>query len=249
MVVLHHAVRVSLKPASGRLLSGSAPVTISSVCYYLLLWVDLLSLRCCQCRCSRSRWFASGIPTDSTCRFQSAPPPSCLLWTECKLRCSVFGASEPPKQASFSASLSHNNKYAMAEGVPVLSARMRENLFIGENGTDSLETESQGSRDEIIERDPGCVEDRFRVDRKKLEQMLQLVIYALQRGHCSQPGVVSIICKVVEMDSVLPHGLPYLVKHLAVAQPPAGSACHTQFTGELWARVPQAGLSCLIALD
>ncbi|GFO47694.1 protein bicaudal c homolog 1, partial [Plakobranchus ocellatus] len=63
----------------------------------------------------------------------------------------------------------------MAEGVPVLSARMRENLFIGDNGTDSLETESQGSRDEIIERDPGCVEDRFRVDRKKLEQMLQLV--------------------------------------------------------------------------
>ena len=117
---------------------------------------------------------ARRIPTDSTCRFQSAPPPSCLLWTECKLRCSVFGASEPPKQASFSASLSHNNKYAMAEGVPVLSARMRENLFIGENGTDSLETESQGSRDEIIERDPGCVEDRFRVDRKKLEQMLQL---------------------------------------------------------------------------
>ncbi|XP_012936522.1 protein bicaudal C homolog 1-A [Aplysia californica] len=63
----------------------------------------------------------------------------------------------------------------MAEGAPVLSARMRENLFIGDNGVDSIDTASQGSRDEIIDRDPGFVEDRFRVDRKKLEQMLQLV--------------------------------------------------------------------------
>ncbi|CAL1537407.1 unnamed protein product [Lymnaea stagnalis] len=63
----------------------------------------------------------------------------------------------------------------MAEGVSVLSTRMRENLFNGDNGMDSIETESQGSREDIMERDPGFVEDRFRVDRKKLEQMLQLV--------------------------------------------------------------------------
>lgn len=72
------------------------------------------------------------------------------------------------------ASFSHNNKYAMAEAVSVLSTRMRENLFAGDNGMDNIETSSQGSRDEIFERDPGFVEDRFRVDRKKLEQMLQL---------------------------------------------------------------------------
>ncbi|KAK0046168.1 protein bicaudal C 1-A, partial [Biomphalaria pfeifferi] len=63
----------------------------------------------------------------------------------------------------------------MAEGVSVLSIRMKETLFNGDNGMDSVETESQGSRDDIIERDPGFIEDRFRVDRKKLEQMLQLV--------------------------------------------------------------------------
>ncbi|KAI8794619.1 protein bicaudal c 1, partial [Biomphalaria glabrata] len=62
----------------------------------------------------------------------------------------------------------------MAEGVSVLSIRMKETLFNGDNGMDSVETESQGSRDDIIERDPGFIEDRFRVDRKKLEQMLQL---------------------------------------------------------------------------
>lgn len=62
----------------------------------------------------------------------------------------------------------------MAEGVSVLQTRMRENLFIGDNGVDSIETSSQGSKDETIERDSGYVEDRFRVDRKKLEQMLQL---------------------------------------------------------------------------
>ncbi|XP_059175856.1 protein bicaudal C homolog 1-B-like isoform X2 [Physella acuta] len=63
----------------------------------------------------------------------------------------------------------------MAEGVSVLSTRMRENLFHGDNVMDNIETGSQGSRDEISDRDPGFIEDRFRVDRKKLEQMLQLV--------------------------------------------------------------------------
>ena len=62
----------------------------------------------------------------------------------------------------------------MAESVSVLS-RMREHLFIGDNGVDNIDTASQGSRDEnVSDRDPGFVEDRFRVDRKKLEQMLQL---------------------------------------------------------------------------
>ncbi|BFZ17351.1 hypothetical protein BsWGS_20390 [Bradybaena similaris] len=63
----------------------------------------------------------------------------------------------------------------MAEGVSVLSARMRENLFLSDSALECIETESQGSRDDNIERDPNFVEDRFRVDRKKLEQMLQLV--------------------------------------------------------------------------
>ena len=72
------------------------------------------------------------------------------------------------------ASFSHNNKNAMAEGVPLLSMRMRDNLFLGDNGADNVETASQESREDIIDKDPGFIEDRFRVDRKKLEQMLQL---------------------------------------------------------------------------
>lgn len=66
----------------------------------------------------------------------------------------------------------------MAEGVSVLSARMRENLFLSDSALECIETESQGSRDDNIERDPNFVEDRFRVDRKKLEQMLQLGKYS-----------------------------------------------------------------------
>ncbi|KAK6171391.1 hypothetical protein SNE40_019590 [Patella caerulea] len=50
---------------------------------------------------------------------------------------------------------------------------MRESQYITENNGDICDTASQGSRDEYIERDPNFVEDRFRVDRKKLEQMLQ----------------------------------------------------------------------------
>lgn len=63
----------------------------------------------------------------------------------------------------------------MAEGYGVRASMMRDCAFISENGVDNFDTASQGSKDDYLERDPGFVEDRFRVDRKKLEQMLQLV--------------------------------------------------------------------------
>lgn len=63
----------------------------------------------------------------------------------------------------------------MAEGYGVRTVCiMRDSNFISDNGLDDFDTASQGSRDECVERDPGFVEDRFRVDRRKLEQMLQL---------------------------------------------------------------------------
>ncbi|XP_025087615.1 protein bicaudal C homolog 1-like isoform X1 [Pomacea canaliculata] len=63
----------------------------------------------------------------------------------------------------------------MAAGSGVRAPTMRETLYKSENGVDDFDTASQESRDESVEREPGFVEDRFRVDRKKLEQMLQLV--------------------------------------------------------------------------
>lgn len=62
----------------------------------------------------------------------------------------------------------------MAAGSGVRAPTMRETLYKSENGVDDFDTASQESRDESVEREPGFVEDRFRVDRKKLEQMLQL---------------------------------------------------------------------------
>lgn len=71
------------------------------------------------------------------------------------------------------ASFSHNNKNAMAAGLSVRSVMMRDAHFIPESNGDICDTASQGSKDEVIEYPSDFVEDRFRVDRKKLEQMLQ----------------------------------------------------------------------------
>lgn len=63
----------------------------------------------------------------------------------------------------------------MADSYGVQTGMMRDTTnFISENGVDNFDTASQGSRDDCVEHDAGFMEDRFRVDRKKLEQMLQL---------------------------------------------------------------------------
>ena len=82
-------------------------------------------------------------------------------------------------RASFSlmtASLSYDNKNAMAECLLVRSSMMhviRDPSYINDSNLDFCDTASVGSRDDHADRDPDFVEDRFRVDRKKLEQMLQ----------------------------------------------------------------------------
>ncbi|KAL8616900.1 Protein bicaudal C 1 [Nucella lapillus] len=66
----------------------------------------------------------------------------------------------------------------MADCFGVQSALMmkdKTNFIIDNGGVDNFDTASQGSKDDCVELDPRFVEDRFRVDRKKLEQMLQLV--------------------------------------------------------------------------
>ncbi|XP_067673320.1 protein bicaudal C homolog 1-B-like [Haliotis asinina] len=74
------------------------------------------------------------------------------------------------------ASFSHDNKNAMAECLLVRSSMMhvmRDPPYINDSNLDFCDTASVGSRDDQADRDPDFVEDRFRVDRKKLEQMLQ----------------------------------------------------------------------------
>lgn len=53
-------------------------------------------------------------------------------------------------------------------------ANMKEAHYEADHiAADLFDTVSVESNDEHIERDPRFVQDRFRVDRKKLEQMLQ----------------------------------------------------------------------------
>lgn len=63
----------------------------------------------------------------------------------------------------------------MADSYGVQTCTMRDTAnYVSENGVDTYDTASQGSREECVELDSGFAEDRFRVDRKKLEQMLKL---------------------------------------------------------------------------
>ena len=91
-------------------------------------------------------------------------------------------------KASFS---DDNSKNAMADCFGVQSGMMKDTTnFIIENVVDNFDSASQGSREDI-EHDPRFLEDRFRVDRKKLEQMLQLGKLNEHRGECSLTVSVS----------------------------------------------------------
>ncbi|XP_041364910.1 protein bicaudal C homolog 1-B-like [Gigantopelta aegis] len=61
----------------------------------------------------------------------------------------------------------------MAESLYEGPSIMRDSPYIHDSNVDFCDTSSVGSRDEHVDRDPAFVEDRFRIDRKKLEQMLQ----------------------------------------------------------------------------
>ena len=67
----------------------------------------------------------------------------------------------------------YNNKNAMAESVQSYVGRMRDypesSDFIADNDNQS----NHGDPEDIQDRDPDYMEERFRVDRRKLEQMLQ----------------------------------------------------------------------------
>lgn len=49
---------------------------------------------------------------------------------------------------------------------------MKDSATFSETGSDKGDN-SQGNKEDVFENDSGYVEERFRVDRKKLEQMLQ----------------------------------------------------------------------------
>ena len=61
----------------------------------------------------------------------------------------------------------------MAESLFEGPGIMRDSPYVHDSNLDFCDTSSVGSRDEHVDRDPAFVEDRFRIDRKKLEQMLQ----------------------------------------------------------------------------
>ncbi len=67
----------------------------------------------------------------------------------------------------------YNNKNAMADTTPSSPEKMRQLPSNTDNLGDLDEQSNQGDCEEQEERDPNYVEDRFRVDRRKLEQMLQ----------------------------------------------------------------------------
>ena len=61
----------------------------------------------------------------------------------------------------------------MADGPSTRRGETKDSASFSETGSDIGDNIPQGKKDDDCEIDNGFVEDRFRVDRKKLEQMLQ----------------------------------------------------------------------------
>ena len=60
----------------------------------------------------------------------------------------------------------------MADTLQNRRDEMKDSASLSETGSDKGDN-SQGNREDVFENNSGYVEERFRVDRKKLEQMLQ----------------------------------------------------------------------------
>lgn len=58
----------------------------------------------------------------------------------------------------------------MADHSSLCSDNMKESRSVNDSPTDICDENNQEIKDEL---EPGFIEERFRVDRKKLEQMLQ----------------------------------------------------------------------------
>ena len=73
----------------------------------------------------------------------------------------------------------YNNKYAMADGVLLRSGDQDlATLTMGSadrllDSPSDIASQSEHDEDDGKERDPDYIEDRFRVDRRKLELMIQ----------------------------------------------------------------------------
>lgn len=60
----------------------------------------------------------------------------------------------------------------MADSIQIRREEMKDSASLSETGSDKGDN-SQGNKEDVFENDSGYAEERFRVDRKKLEQMLQ----------------------------------------------------------------------------
>lgn len=71
----------------------------------------------------------------------------------------------------------------MADSLTSRREEMKDSASLSETGSEKGDN-SQGNKDNVFENDSGYIEERFRVDRKKLEQMLQglslILIYHTQ---------------------------------------------------------------------
>ena len=67
----------------------------------------------------------------------------------------------------------YNNKNVMADSVLPHEGRMRELSTSSDLTIENDDLSIQGDQMDLVEVDPEHLEDRFRVDRRKLEQMLQ----------------------------------------------------------------------------
>lgn len=67
----------------------------------------------------------------------------------------------------------YNNKNAMAETVSVLVSSMKDFGLSDQQDAESVCSQTLGDNDDAGDKESDGYEERFRVDRKKLEQMLQ----------------------------------------------------------------------------
>ena len=82
----------------------------------------------------------------------------------------------------------------MADGPSSRRADMKDSASFSETGSDFGDNIPQGVKDDVFDNDSGFVEDRFRVDRKKLEQMLQGEISLANHSMINLMLILEFVC-------------------------------------------------------
>lgn len=91
------------------------------------------------------------------------------------------------------------------------STTMKDSTFRSDCNIDCCDNGSQGHNEDGIQRDPDFVEDRFRVDRKKLEHMLQGKLTAAASCELQPEYAVNLSAQLTADLTVSVYGLPQTV--------------------------------------